>query len=368
MSRLVLFLFVVVSFTSRSLFAQEFCEQTLTTATAEFEAGRFYGLPAILQKCLENGFSKEQKVRAYLLLTQAYLVLDDPKSAEKSYLELLRADPEYIANPVRDPVDVYYLSKKFTSTPIFTPTFRLGTNTSIPRTIYNTTPSSLPDKFSNSNVLKLGYQLEADLDVNVSKKFSLCFGLAYSKKVFQTNQSDANAGSINKFTEKQDWYDIPVFLKYAKDTGKIRPYVYAGVAINRLFQSKIAPDGVDLNSPLPNTRQISQGPDEDIKYKRHLLNRSLVFGGGVKYKVGKDFFFVDVRYMAGLNNLAINNYTKANGQFDPILAKYEYSSPFFRLDNVSISFGYIKPLYDPRKKMHGVSGLLKKLGLKRGSK
>src|SRR5260370_16572863 len=113
------------------------CEQTLNRASVEFEAGRFFDLPAILKPCLDNGFSKEQKIRAYLLLTQAYLVLDNPTAAENSYLQLLKADPEYIANPVRDPIDVYYLSKKFTSTPIFTPHFRAAVNTSLPITIHS---------------------------------------------------------------------------------------------------------------------------------------------------------------------------------------------------------------------------------------
>src|ERR1051325_7143028 len=112
-----------------NLFGQDQgCEQTLNQATAEFDAGRFYSLPSILKPCLDKGFSKEQKVRAYLLLTQSYLILNDPIAAENSYLQLLVADPEYVANPVRDPVDVYYLSKKFTTTPVFTPSFFGGAN------------------------------------------------------------------------------------------------------------------------------------------------------------------------------------------------------------------------------------------------
>lgn len=93
------------------------CEQILIQADDEFNAGRYYGIPALLKPCLDQGFSSEQKVRAYLLLTQAYLILDDPIAADDSYLKLLKADPEYVANPARDPIDVYYLSRKFISTP-----------------------------------------------------------------------------------------------------------------------------------------------------------------------------------------------------------------------------------------------------------
>src|SRR5260221_14499918 len=132
--RIPLFVFFLCVLGSKLSAQVSGCEQTLNRASVEFEAGRFFDLPAILTPCLDNGFSKEQKIRAYLLLTQAYLVLDNPTAAENSYLQLLKADPEYIANPIRDPIDVYYLSKKFTSTPICTPHFRAGLNTSISRT------------------------------------------------------------------------------------------------------------------------------------------------------------------------------------------------------------------------------------------
>ena len=82
MVRILLVVFLCASLSVSCLVAQNIdCEQTLNAASVEFDAGRFYGLPTLLKQCLDNGFSKEQKVRAYLLLTQAYLVLDDPIAA-----------------------------------------------------------------------------------------------------------------------------------------------------------------------------------------------------------------------------------------------------------------------------------------------
>ncbi|MGC4021638.1 MAG: hypothetical protein QM734_06700 [Cyclobacteriaceae bacterium] len=158
------FLLAILSFLC---FGQTDCERTLSQATAEFDAGRFYGLPALLKPCLDNGFSKEQKVRAYLLLTQAYLIIDDPIAAENSYLQLLTADPEFVANPKRDPVDVYYLSKKFTTTPVFTPSFQTGINTSFVRTIYSLNTSSSNKDLTTTNTLKVGFQVGGALDWNL---------------------------------------------------------------------------------------------------------------------------------------------------------------------------------------------------------
>jgi opacity protein-like surface antigen len=341
------------------------CEQTLSLASAEFEAGRFYGLPGILKSCLEKGFSKEQRVRAYLLLTQSYLILDDPTAAEESYLQLLNADPEYTANPTRDPIDVYYLSRKFTTTPIFNPYFRAGVNSSLPRTIYSLSTSSSVDSLTKSNTYKVGIQIGGGVDWNINESWSLSLGIDYSRKSIKSTFFDNTAGYEGRFTEKQDWFDIPLYLKYSFiDSGKIRPFAYAGIAANLLLDAKLSPDGTDMNAPTEGATQGSQAPDISIKKMgmRNFFNSSLVIGGGTKYKVGKNFFFVDLRYMAGLTNIA------KNSGFNPLLVQFQYQSDFFRLDNFSISFGYIKPLYNPRKKKKAVAGFLEKIGLKKGRK
>lgn len=337
------------------------CEQTLNQASAEFEAGHFYSISGILKSCLDNGFSREQKVRAYLLLTQTYLVLNDQAAAEKSYLELLKADPEYMANPARDPIDVYYLSKKFTTTAVFTPNFLVGVNTSFPRTIYSLNTSSSPT--STNKIFKIGYQVRAAVDWNIDERWSLNVGLGYSKKSFKTIINDADAGTVRTFTEKEDWIDLPVLVKYSKDSGKLRPFAYAGFAVNILASAKLTAEETFATGP--KTQDVAQASDVDITQKRNTWNRSLVLGGGIKYKVGKNFLFADVRYMAGLNNLAKNPYTKSGNQVDKSVFLYQYSSDFFRLDNFSISVGFIKPLYDPRKKKTAVKDLFQKLGLKR---
>jgi hypothetical protein len=94
-----------------------------------------------------------------------------------------------------------------------------------------------------------------------------------------------------------------------------------------------------------------------LGYKRQLLNRSFVVGGGFRYKVGKDFVFVDMRYMAGHTNL-----TKPKSNFyestkiadnESTLAetatKYSFVGDYFRLDNVSFSIGFVKPIYHPSR-------------------
>jgi len=59
--------------------------------------------------------------------------------------------------------------------------------------------------------------------------------------------------------------------------------------------------------------------------------------------------------MAGLTNIA------KNSGFNPLLYQFQYQSDFFRLDNLSISLGYVKPLYNPRKKKKDSGRFIEKI-------
>jgi len=350
--------FFTISFSTFSQSDSE-CEQTLTHAQDEFDAGHFYGLPAILKDCLSK-FSTEQRVRAYLLLAQSYLLVDDPIAAEDSYLKLLRADPEYVADVSKDPIDIFYLSKKFTTTPIFTPHVRMGVNTSIYRFIDKVNTFSEPVK--TENMLKPGIQIGGGIDWNINENLSLCGEVNYSRKSFGIKYTGNFGQDDLSYTEKQNWVDVPVYLKYADSEGKMRPFGYLGYSVNILFapsaklvytnKTTVLKDGQTSVAQAP-----TPGPDIKLGYKREVFNHSLVVGGGFRYKVGKDFILVDARYMVGFTNLtkpetifyeskkvAGNDFTLS----DPA-TKYAFVGDYFRLDNISLSIGYVRPLYHPAK-------------------
>ncbi|HWA35496.1 MAG TPA: porin family protein [Cyclobacteriaceae bacterium] len=336
------------------------CDLALTHAESEFSAGHFYSIPSILGRCPEEGLSKENTVRAYLLLCQAYLILDNPIAADDSYLKLLKVDPEYVATEDKDPIDVVYLSKKFTATPIFTPHFRLGFNTSIYRSIYSV--STEPYGLQPQNTLRLGFQGGAGLDWNIDDNFSLGAEINFATRGYKRTRTDVfSAGDRSEVTSSQNWIDAPLYIKYSYDKGNIRPFGYAGVALSYL----IAADNLMVFTDLKTTgsQLLAEGPSESVTYQRNQWNKSFVIGGGIKYKWGKDFLYVDLRYMGGLSNMAnestmyyqdpsrVNSAQLGNPNYYMAgnLTKYRYVTDLFRLDNVSLSFGFIRPIYDPRK-------------------
>jgi hypothetical protein len=100
-------------------------------------------------------------------------------------------------------------------------------------------------------------------------------------------------------------------------------------------------------------------PDVNLIQSRNRLNQSVFIGGGLKYKLGLDFIFAEVRYSIGLRNITNPDNLYANNSFKPITPEwvksfeltggYRHVDDYFRLDNLSISFGFLRPLYKPRE-------------------
>lgn len=318
------------------------CEEQLSAATAEFEAGRFYGIPSMLKPCIDNGFTREQRQRAFLLLTQAYLLLDDPIGADNSYLEVLKANPEFLADTARDQIDLVYLSKRFTAAPIFSLSGRLGGNFSPVRVIQAIHPSGTPA--SNEYKFRAGFQAAVGVDWHISERLAVAGEVVYAFTSYKKNQLKWQ-GDLEEFVDNQSWVCFPLSVKYTLLTrGKIRPYVFGGYSVNVLLADKAQlsiskNDGeITLDESLP---------EESYYDYRRKLNSSVFIGAGSKYKIGLDFLFAEMRYNFGLTNVVVPSTT-----YDGPAQQSGHVDDYFRLDNFSISVGYVRPLYKPRMVKH----------------
>lgn len=354
--RIVWLSFFVLALTSIAQAQEEDCELTLAHATEEFQAGHFYSIPSIVSKCL-NKFTSEQKQRANLLLTQTYLLLDDPLGAKRSFLEVLRANPEFVADPNIHSIDVVYLSKKFTSTAIFSWFAKAGPNLSPTRVIRDN------DVFGQANAsekyrLRLGYDISAGADFYLSEKIALRSELNYSFSTYEHNTTHFFEEDRKTIRDKQTWLSVPLVVMYRKDQGKYRPYGYAGYSFGYLMRDI-------MNITIENIRTAEVGQDEkqspDLNFisKRNRFNQSVVVGGGVKLKVGLDFLFADLRYSFGMKNIVNPANLLTDNTLQPTTRgfvesgqpafAYAHVDDFFRLDNLSLSVGFLRPLYKPRE-------------------
>jgi hypothetical protein len=324
------------------------CAVLLSEAENNFAAGKYYTVPTLLQGCIDQGgYSREEQVRVHMLLTQSYLLSDEPLKAENSYIQLLTADPEYVANEAVDPIDVVYLSKKFTTTPVFTPHLKIGPNLSTQEVLHKMDPS---ESKTDRNP-QVGISVGGGIEWNINDNLGIGGEALFSYTAFRTRYTAIYGSDELAVTERQFWIDFPFYVRYGSHVGKVRPYGYAGYAVNLLIGDRLNLVSTDELGNEAGQNEVS-GNANNLTYKRQMLNGSLVFGGGIKYKWGKNFLLLDLRYNAGLTNVVnekTSPYDEGNFDLSNLLPRYGYVSPLFKVNSYSFSVGFVRPLYDPRK-------------------
>src|SRR5687768_8357487 len=98
---LVLIIFLLPFFAS----GQNTCSQTLLKAQIAYYEGRAEEVSTILEACLKDGFTEEEKSQAYRLLTLTHLYLNETQQAENSMLSFLRLNHYYKINEAVDPTE-----------------------------------------------------------------------------------------------------------------------------------------------------------------------------------------------------------------------------------------------------------------------
>jgi len=89
------------------------CAQTIRLATSVYEQGRLHELPDLLKNCLNSGFTQQERVTAYKLLTLSYIYLEEPEKADESMLKLLETNPYFEINAAVDPAEFIALYNTF---------------------------------------------------------------------------------------------------------------------------------------------------------------------------------------------------------------------------------------------------------------
>jgi hypothetical protein len=100
-----------------SLFAQSNCERNLEDARSDYSTGNLYAIPGKLTDCLKEGFTKNEKIEAYRLLTLTYLNINQNEKAKESFIKLLNIKTDYRATPGVDPPELYSLYRKIDTDP-----------------------------------------------------------------------------------------------------------------------------------------------------------------------------------------------------------------------------------------------------------
>ncbi len=350
MKRIFKGFFVFLTFLiSTTAFSQGFCDQKLGEAEDNFESGKFYGIPELLSPCLKNGFSREEKIRAYRLLTITFLYLEDQNSADKSYLELLKLSPEYEVNTDLDPGELIAHHAKFTTRPFVYLIAKGGVNLTHYNQIVDVSMNNTNDGSQTEKSL-FGFNVAFGSEFTIYKNLHLGVEGMLHRKNFEITDKQfvLNGVTDSRITKLRQTYtelEFPLYIKYSFFKPKISPFVYAGAAPSILFLAGIK------ESQIQKGADISPQPDFDIYNLRNKVNYSLLGGFGIKYKIGINYLTVEFRHQRSMLNYSNEkDIWDSKSRLGKNL-KYPsaYIDDFFRLSNTSILFGFVYPIYKPRK-------------------
>ncbi len=349
---LLFFLLVITVLFSKQAQAQ--CTENLKKAQASFNEGHLYGIPALLEKCLKKGFSDQDKLDAYRLLTLTYLYIDDPISAEHSFLDLLGLDPEYRVDSTNH-IELLHLSKEYITAPIVSWRARGGTNFTNVSVVELNGSHNLND---NKEVYRAGagFLFIGSLDIHLNRNVSVSVESEFSYNTFKyentvfNKKEVSNAKDFINLKEKSYNVGLPLILSYTLYANKFYPYIYAGYSPN--YNMLTNTNGLYINRS-EGGLFITEDNNLNLTSIRNQFMHSAILGVGLKRRYNYNYIFIDVRYKIGLSK-RLNKDTQNNFEREPSINKYtltyQQQDNDFRQNEFSLTVGYIWPKYKPRKR------------------
>jgi hypothetical protein len=337
------------------------CTTTLEQAEQAFDQGRLLYIldrsaNAQFYNCLENdGFTWNEKVRAYKLLTKTFLFTDNEPEAERSFMDLLRVNKEHQL-AADDPAELYFLYSKFNVDPILRVSLRGGVNKSLPNLIEVWQPGKLYNQEGANTGLGVSFWGEVMAERHIKNGIEVGLGLNLWNLTYEMEGTSGEGSLFYTAKNSSTNLRIPLMGKYnfrynKKDEEGVRynimPYVFGGVSYDLLLSAKY----VDTSR---GGGQAFTLPEEDADLKAFgqvsESNLSLFAGAGIKMRMGRskvDFLTFEARF-----DNQLFNYIDPDNRFanSVVVENIGLVEDDLTLNAVSISVGYTRSFYSPRKK------------------
>lgn len=346
------YIIYVLIFISLQISAQTSCLNTLREAKQLYEEGLIDEIPDLLSGCMEDGFTRAQRVEAYKLIILAYLFDDDQFAAEKTMDEFLRKFPEYEVMP-NDPVEFVYLLESYKTSSVYTLNFTFGPTFGNQRITEHYSAIDATNATFKSTT-SAGFHIGLGVSRAIWKSVYGNIGVFYStvsyasletgRSIFEEEGSNQGSQSVEYIdisaNEQVRKIDVPLTATYSFGQGNLNYLVRIGAMVSFSNSASISvvrehpqSDAINLN-------------DIDITENRASVGYSLIAGAGLEYKIPRGFLVLDVRYHYGLNDMVISENRYDSQRF---ITRGAYIDDDFKLDYVSVAIGYHFSIYQSRK-------------------
>ncbi len=333
--------------------SQEVCSETLTLAADRLDKGKFYEIPDLLEECLNSGgFTEDEEIRAYHLLTLSQLYLDYREKAGEYYLKLLKLSPEHQPNPGADPKELVNFSHLFTTKPLIHLITHAGATLTRPHVLVANSMTNSSTKKKNYSP-KVGIEFAIGAEFLISGNWYLVTELEVVSRSMKVSENHFENSYYQSAVDIVQWeFVLPVMLRYTFWSGKINPFANVGISPRYVINASAKNQHgnfVDFNGEL---QPIKESPSINLSSVRTTLNYSIVGGIGINYKIGISYLTMEMRYtMDMFNTIDVLESTRLDREGSRNIKFYSpvYAEDDYRLTNLSFVMGYNFPLYKPRK-------------------
>jgi hypothetical protein len=331
--RSLLIVLVAFSFCGQ---AQNSCVQNLRNARNAYEEGKLQELPNLLLKCIDDGFSKEEKVEALRLLTLSYLFNEEQQNAEETYLQLLHIDPEYEINLDSDPTELVILAENYDTDPKFFYGFKGGASYGIMQSEFEVVHNRVSQgKYD----FPLGLAGGIFFQYPVNEIFSINLETLYNFRTTVLNRPilSTESTSFQNIEETQQWIEVPLLLNYKLPwVNSFLLEATGGPSLQYLFSSNLNVQG--LGAELNNF---------DMLAYRNQINMNGILGLRANFKkLGANFITVELlfqyRVLNEVNQEAMPEEVRVDLATNRAYADFNYKGHALWL-RAGLRFPYFKP-------------------------
>ena len=310
-------------------YAQTKDEILLLEASSKYNKGAFSEVIDLTDEIQDS--SKTSIIfQKYRLRALSQLAFAENDSALESVKQMLEINPTYKFNPITDPDELNVLLKRLKVIPKLNLglSLSIGSNTTYANVteLYNVSRTPKTYTSNNTRVISIdgGYNFNNRSGIGVSlinadKEYSIDY---------RVNDFDMN------LTEQLSYIDMPVYYKLKLvEINKISFTAIMGGFVGYLYRANN-----EISSLNTQSNSMFEIRSFSAAKRKSTWNFGSIIGGELLYDLRKGFLVVRSTYFNGFQNITNTNSRYSNPQ---LLHDYYYVDDDIRLNNLSISLGYI---------------------------
>ncbi|MCB8964664.1 MAG: outer membrane beta-barrel protein [Bacteroidales bacterium] len=315
------------------------CTEVLKEAERKFDEGKLDEIPQMLQSCLQDGFTKEEKVRAYKLLIQTYLFSERLQQADEVMMRFLNEFPSY-SIAVNDPKEFVNLYRTYRTNPIFKVELSAGVTFCKPSVVEQYGVGDI-NTIESTYKPKMGYGVALNYINSLYRDFDYSIGVSLTVQNFDYSNTPTSYSSVTG-SFSSTYIGLPLAVRYNYNLRGITIFAKAGVEPVYLAKSTVELTRLDKIIG----RQEPFSGTEDLLSSSNRFDVRPFVGLGASFKLWDGWFNVAGGYKLSTMVQANNDKRYSN---QTLFSKYYFVLDDLRLNQYYISVSYIRPIYNPKK-------------------